>query len=100
MRKEKNEQGVMVYMPPTPYDISGSAHWRNKADNAVTVFRPDVTKENSLVQIYIQKVRFKNNGKPGCAELQYEYTTGRFLDQEDAPPNYTDRFSESDEYPL
>lgn len=99
LKKEKNEQGIMVYMPPTPYDISGSSHWRNKADNAITVFRPDVTKENSTVQIHIQKIRFKNNGKPGVIELNYEYLTGRFVDPESRKIDYTDRFQE-DDYPL
>lgn len=99
LKKEKNEQGIMVYMAPTPYDISGSSHWRNKADNAITIFRPDVTKESSTVQIHIQKIRFKNNGKPGVIELNYEYMTGRFVDPESAKIDYTDRFQE-DEYPL
>jgi len=90
LKKEKNDQGNMVYMAPTPYDISGSSHWRNKADNAITVYRPDSAEKNSVVQIHIQKVRFKNNGKPGVAELQYEYTTGRFLESERPAPDYTD----------
>jgi len=90
-RKEKCPiTGEMVYMPPTPYDISGSAHWRNKADNAITVFRPNVMDKNSLVQIHVQKVRFKNNGKPGIAELQYEYLTGRFLEEDAPSPDYSD----------
>jgi len=90
LKKEKNEQGEMVYMPPTPYDISGSSHWRNKADNAITVYRPDVTAKDSVVQIHIQKVRFKNNGKPGMAELKYEYITGRFLEKDAPSPDYSD----------
>lgn len=90
LKKEKNDQGLMVYMPPTPYDISGSSHWRNKADNAITVYRPDNSNQNSTVQIHIQKVRFKNNGKPGIAELNYEYSTGRFIDPEGMPPDYSD----------
>lgn len=94
LKKEKNDQGVMVYMPPTPYDISGSSHWRNKADNAITVFRPDVTDKDSHVEIHIQKVRFKNNGRPGVASLKYEYTTGRFLDLEGTAPDYSDYTNE------
>lgn len=98
LKKEKNEQGAMVYMPPTPYDISGSSHWRNKADNAITIFRPDVTKESSTVEIHVQKVRFKNNGKPGIVELKYEYKTGRFIDSESEQIDYSDRFTE--DYPV
>lgn len=92
-RKEKDASGQMVYLPPTPYDISGSAHWRNKADNAITIFRLD-GKECSTVQIHIQKVRFKNNGKVGMGELNYEYLTGRFLDPESSRPDYSDESNE------
>ena len=90
-RKEKDPAtGELVYLPPTPYDISGSAHWRNKADNAITVYRPNVMDKSSRVQIHIQKVRFKSNGKPGVAELQYEYLTGRFVEDNGASPDYSD----------
>lgn len=94
LKKEKDEQGNMVYMPPTPYDISGSSHWRNKADNAITVYRKDSAEKNSVVEIHIQKVRFKNNGKPGIAELQYEYLTGRFLNEHETHADYSDYTNE------
>jgi twinkle protein len=94
LKKEKNDQGTMVYMPPTPYDISGSSHWRNKADNALTIYRPDSAEKNSMVQIHVQKVRFKSNGKPGMAELQYEYLTGRFMDLNSTNTDYSDYTNE------
>src|SRR5262249_8516738 len=47
---------------PTPYDVSGSAHWYNKADNCITVWR-DVASDSKKAQIHIQKVRFKHVGK-------------------------------------
>jgi len=77
LRKEKNDRGEMVYPVPTPYDISGSAHWRNKADNCLTVYR-EVTGDNDLVQVHVQKVRFKHCGKPGVTELRYDRLTGRY----------------------
>jgi twinkle protein len=77
LRKEKNDRGEMVYPVPTPYDISGSAHWRNKADNALTVYR-EVINESNLVQVHVQKVRFKYCGKPGVTELRYDRMTGRY----------------------
>ena len=68
------------YPVPTPYDISGSAHWRNKADNCLTIWRNMNIPENSLVGIYVQKIRFKEIGCLGKAELKYEYNTGRYYE--------------------
>lgn len=62
---------------PTPYDIAGSAHWYNKADNIVTVHRDQVDK-SQLVEIHVQKVRFKNCGRVGLADLYYDRVTGRY----------------------
>lgn len=69
-----------TYPIPTPYDISGAAHWRNKADIAICVWR-DVTNERSKVQIHIQKVRFREVGKVGLAELKYDIPSGKYLSE-------------------
>jgi twinkle protein len=63
---------------PTPYDISGSAHWYNKADNIITVHRDQSAGQD--VEIHVQKVRFKNIGRVGAAMLKYDKTTGRYFD--------------------
>jgi hypothetical protein len=68
-----------VYGVPTPYDVAGSAHWRNKADFCVTVWR-DMAAEDSLAQIYVQTVRFRVNGMVGEAELRFDPITGRYHD--------------------
>jgi twinkle protein len=67
------------YPCPSPYDISGSAHWRNKADNCLAVWR-DVspTNETFEVEIHVQKIRKKHIGKLGMVKLGYEYSTGRY----------------------
>jgi twinkle protein len=65
------------YPVPTPYDISGSAHWRNKADNSITVWR-DLKEPTSLVQIHIQKIRFREIGSPGLVELRFNPVNGRY----------------------
>ena len=31
-----------------------------------------------MVQVYIQKIRNKDNGRTGMVELQYHYGTGQF----------------------
>jgi len=63
------------YPIPTPYDISGSAHWRNKADNCLCVYRDFQT---DAVQLHIQKIRFKEVGKVGVVDLYYIQATGTY----------------------
>jgi twinkle protein len=67
------------YPVPTPYDVSGGAHWRNKADACICVWR-DIESESQTVQIHVQKIRFKHIGKPGLVELRYDKVTGRYSD--------------------
>ncbi len=74
---QKKQDGT--YPVPTPYDVSGSAHWRNKADNAICIWR-DVMAPESPVQIHIQKIRFKEIGKIGMVELNYDCLAGRYAD--------------------
>ena len=72
---------------PTPYDVSGSAHWFNKADNCITVWR-DTNPDNQTqeVQIHVQKIRFKNCGRPGLVTLNYDRITGAYSQQLKAVP--------------
>jgi len=66
--------------PPNLYDVAGSAHWYNKADNGITVHRPDVV-DGSETHIHITKVRFRNIGKPTGEEpiqLEYSMASGRY----------------------
>lgn len=62
------------YPIPTLYDISGSANWRNKADNGLVVWR-DFGNAHTPVEIHIQKIRFRQIGKLGMAKLAYEAPT-------------------------
>jgi twinkle protein len=74
-KPKRNDNGS--YLVPTPYDISGSAHWRNKADNCITVFR-HLQDDRAPVEIHIQKIRFKGIGKVGMVNLTYDKITGRY----------------------
>jgi twinkle protein len=65
------------YPVPTAYDIAGSAHWRNKADNVLSVWR-DVTAADHRVQVHVQKIRFREVGHLGMVELVFDPLTGRF----------------------
>jgi twinkle protein len=67
------------YPVATPYDIAGSAHWYNKADNAISVYR-DKDEPAHPSAIHVQKIRFGEVGRIGAAELRYDVPTGRFLD--------------------
>lgn len=58
------------YEVPTLYNISGSAHFFNKTDNGITVYRDFQTNE---VTVYIQKIRFSFLGKLGS--IKYNYNT-------------------------
>jgi twinkle protein len=81
-----NNKEYTVYPVPTPYDVSGAAHFRNKADNAVTIYRmahPDF--DGHPVQVHVQKIRFKPDGKIGKALLFYDVNTGIY---KDVPADY------------
>lgn len=73
----RREDGT--YPVPTPYDISGSSHWRNKADNCITVWR-NMDEPELPVEVHIQKVRFKYIGSIGLAKLTWDRVSGRYHD--------------------
>jgi twinkle protein len=73
---DKNGDGS--YPVPTPYDISGGAMWRNKADNCITVYSPDLTDPNGPVEIHVSKVKFKLFGRVGTVPLKWDRVTGRY----------------------
>lgn len=81
---EDHNTGKVRYPVPTPYDISGSAHWRNKADFAVTVHREDVFDPSNVTQLHVQKVRFREHGTPGRVDLIYDPNGNRYNTLRDA----------------
>jgi twinkle protein len=69
------------------YDISGSAHFINKADNGIVIHRPytgtaavSEGKDTRLTQILVRKVRNKVAGSIGDVMLSYDKATGRYVD--------------------
>ena len=68
------------YPVPTPYDVAGSAHWRNKADNCISIWW-DYDKPGSAT-FYIQKIRFKEVGKLGNVNLFYDKKTGIYSEHD------------------
>ena len=82
------------YDVPTLYHISGSAHFFNKTDNGICVYR-DFSTNN--VEIYVQKVRYSWLGKIGVVELgydtnrrQYTYPSLSESDVKPIPDSYRD----------
>jgi len=79
-RKKDHElkAGENPYSCPTPYDISGSSHFRNKADICVAVHRPNIT--GVEVDVYVQKVRFREDGEICKGALKYVVETASYSD--------------------
>jgi twinkle protein len=65
------------YPVPTPYDVAGSAHWRNKSDNCLTVWR-NTQEDIHYSEIHVTKVRWKQNGHIGVCAFQWDPLCGRY----------------------
>ena len=76
------------YPVPTLYDAAGSAHWRNKADNGLCIWRdlnPDSVRRWE-VDVHIQKIRFRQIGRLGKVTLRYRLATATYADLDVAVP--------------
>jgi twinkle protein len=91
-QKMRREDGKLPI--PTPDMISGSQHWWNKADCAITVWRDFAKLESQETSIYVQKVRFKHIGRPGFITLDYDRVTGRYHEQLRAVGNYARQYAD------
>lgn len=75
--KLQKDQKNQIYPVPTLYDCHGSAHFRNKADNGIVVWR-DLMNDSLPTEIHVQKIRFRECGRTGKAELYFDKASGRF----------------------
>lgn len=89
-KQKSSETGEMVYPVPTPYDVSGSAHFRNKSDNCLCVWR-DVEDPRNETFIFVQKIRFREVGKIGQCKLNYDWRSGGYIDPRPNIEDYMDR---------
>lgn len=64
-----------VYPVPNGYDVAGSAHFFNKADNIIAVHR-NKNEVFGLSEIHVQKIRSRWLGKLGMAHLEWEESKG------------------------
>lgn len=70
-----------VYSVPTPYHISGSSDFFNKAYNCITVYRRlgERTRFGSdQVEVHVQKVKRMENGTQGAFRIAPDFTNGGF----------------------
>jgi twinkle protein len=75
--KLQKDMKTNTYPVPMPYDIAGSAHFRNKADNCLTIHRENFKIDQ--VTVHIQKVRFKEIGRNGGeVTLKWSRASGKF----------------------
>jgi twinkle protein len=65
------------YPVPTLYDINGSAHFRNKADNGLVVWR-NLSETDDPVEVHIQKIRFREVGKLGVVKFKYDHVVADY----------------------
>ena len=72
VKKEANGK----YEIPTMYSISGSAHFFNKTDNGIAVYRDF---ETEIVTLYIQKIRYSWLGKLGYCEFMFNNDTRQYI---------------------
>ncbi len=62
--------------PLSLYDISGSAHWVNKADVGIVVERD--YEAIGQTEIHVKKVRFKAVGQPGSVRFDFDRAVGTY----------------------
>ena len=80
-QKMQKDRDSGKYGVPTPYDVSGGAHWRNKADYCICVYRDTADgDDDSSVAIYVQKVRRREMGRLGQVVLNYDKVTSEYSD--------------------
>ena len=90
MRKDQDGR----YPVPELYDIEGSAHWRNKADNGICVHR-DFVKD--FTQIHIQKIKYRYCGKPGTVYLKYNKQNGDYHEVSEQAGRFSGATNASDD---
>ena len=76
--KMRQNDGVITV--PNLYDCSGSANFYNKCDFGIVVHRD---RANELVEVRIEKVKFKWLGHTGKAFFKYDVINGRYAPMAD-----------------
>ena len=85
------------YRCPTMYNISGGAHWRNKADNGIIVHAELGAVRSPSTEIHVQKIRFRQIGQLGVCEMKYNNVVGTYSDAGFTPPVRQDPWPRDEE---
>lgn len=75
--KMEKDRKTHKYMVPGLYNISGSAHWNNKPDNGICIYR---NYDKGTTEVHIQKIRWFFVGKVGKVEMSFDPACQRFYD--------------------
>lgn len=75
--KLRKQPGENKYPVATMYDIAGSAHFFNKADNGISLNRDF---DNHTVDVYVQKVRFSWLGRIGQTTFNFDTLTRKYTE--------------------
>ena len=85
----RSDKGIGDNEVPTAYRIAGGSNWFNKADNIITVHRPNPKDfRDTSVDILVQKIKFQKlvgvpTGSP--VRLSYDRPSNRFLMEDGYP---------------
>lgn len=77
------EQGKTTYRLPKMYDIAGSAHWFNKTDNGIVVYK---NLEKGATEIHVQKVRWFFLGREGYCNMVFDRQSKVFSPEQKEEP--------------
>lgn len=78
MQADADVKTKKLYAMPSLYDIAGSAHWRNKADMGVVIYR-NINHKPETTTVSIQKVRFRECGSLGEVDFFYDFLCNRYV---------------------
>ncbi len=75
-QKLRRDKGGDIIRPGF-YEVAGSAHWANMADNGILVHRNFI---EQYTEIETVKVRYRHNGSVGTVKMKFDRPSGRFKD--------------------
>ena len=78
--KMQRDKRTGQYPPPSLYDLAGSAHFRNRVDWGITVYRPSFKAGADAVDIIIGKAKWRHEGTTGACKLRFLPWSGQYAD--------------------